>query len=76
MVNAYKTITKLLPGEKIRQLLEMEDTKGFRPLEFAVQQGRFLLFDAIFNTRDVYLVRETQVNMTTLCWYDVTDYES
>jgi len=33
------------------------------------------LMSAIFDTRDMYLVREDIIDMTAYRWYDITDYE-
>jgi len=39
-------------------------------------QGTLELMAAIFDTRDVYLMREEVIDLTSYRWYDVTEYEA
>lgn len=62
--------------EQFENLLLSENSKGLRPLEMAAHLGTFLIFHTIFETKGVYLTRESVQGIYTTQWFDVTDYES
>ena len=74
-VKIYTTLQKILSPFEIRNLLLMEDKEGLRPLELSVHASCLLIFDAIINTQDVYLVKKERISFREICWYDVTQYE-
>lgn len=74
VIMTYKHVCQSLKAKDLKRLLEMQNSGGFRPLEFAVQQGTLKLMSAILDTPDVYMIREEVVDVTAYQWYDITEY--
>src|SRR6218665_8579 len=74
VVDTYRSLCRMLSKDVMRKLLHMEESNGLRPLEFAAQQGTLQLMTAIFETPEVYVVREEIVGIFVHRWYDVTEY--
>ena len=74
VIATYRHLCEVLPHEKLLRLLMAENDEGFRPLEFAGQQGALDLMSAMFETRDVYVTREESIDVMIYQWYDVTEY--
>ena len=75
VVETYRSLCRMLSKDVMRKLLHMEESNGLRPLEFAAQQGTLQLMTAIFETPEVYVVKEEIVGISAYRWYDVTEYE-
>ena len=75
VVNTYHSLCRMLSKDVIRKLLHMEESNGLRPLEFAAHQGTLQLMSSIFETPEVYVVKEEIVGISVYRWYDVTEYE-
>ncbi len=59
------------------KLLYFTDNKlNLRPLEYAFHLATYDLALAMFDTRDIYLVKEWSEGIYRKVWYDVTDYET
>ncbi len=75
-VEIYEKLARILSPEEIKDLLMMEDKSGLRPLELSVHACSMKLFDAIFNTSGVYLVKIEKRDLEEEKWFDITDYEA
>ena len=75
-INCYKWLSANIDESVLHILLRDENADGLRPLELAAYLHLFPLFTVIFNTKDIYLVREEIHNFLSYKWYDVTDYEN
>ena len=75
-VEIYNRLKCDIALEDLRFLLHMEDFEGLRPLEMAVHLGCFAMFDAIFNTEHVYLVKMERKGFCHLLEYDISEYEA
>ena len=76
MTAVYRYLVQSLKPEVLKRLLLGESTLGLRPVEFAAQQGCFLLMLEIFNTDDIYVIQRENVGVTQYVWSDITEYES
>ena len=72
----YKYIELLISRKEMLLLLKLENHDGLRPVELASHFQAFLLLNAIFNTRDAYLMKSIVCGLTAVDYYDVSDYES
>ena len=72
----YNWLKGVLGENNLNDLLMSENKDGFRPIEYAAQQGTLLLMQAIFETKGKYVVREEVRGFFSYRWHDVTDYES
>ncbi len=75
-LETYDQLKVGLQQEDLNILLKMEDFEGLRPLEFAIHLGCVQMFDAIFNTEGLYLVRKDIRGFFCVKEYDITEYES
>ena len=74
-VELFEWFKNVINEEHLMKLLRVENCTELYPLELAAQLDRFALFEAIFNTDNVYVKRKIKQNLLTYTWYDVTDYE-
>ncbi len=75
-VNIYNRLKNDIAMADLQCLLHTEDFEGLRPLEMTVHLGCFAMFDAIFNTEHVYLVRMERKGFCHVLEYDISEYES
>ncbi len=74
-VNVYNRLKDDTQIESVKALLFMEDSDGLRPLEFAIHLGCLGMFEAIFETQDVYLVKKERKGFYDFIEYDISEYE-
>ena len=74
-VELFEWLKSVTTEEHLMNILRVENCTGLYPLELAAQLDRFALFEAIFNTGNIYVKRRIKQNLLTYTWYDVTDYE-
>ena len=75
-VAIYNRLRRTFSVDELNTLLKMEDFEGLRPLEFAIHLGCIKMFDAIFNTDGVYLIKSQRKGFYNVKEYDITEYES
>ena len=75
-VTIYNRLRRTFSVDELNALLKMEDCEGLRPLEFAMHLGCIKMFDAIFNTDGVYLIKNKRKGFYNVKEYDITEYES
>lgn len=76
MTLTYSVLLDLLTFEELRTLLMQENKRTLRPLEEAIFHETFELYNAMFQTKDIYMVKEINVGINTVQYFDVTEYES
>ena len=74
-VELFEWLKSVITEEHLMNLLRVENCTGLYPIELAAQLDRFALFEATFNTDNIYVKRRIKQNLITYTWYDVTDYE-
>ena len=74
-ISCYEWLSSNIDAISLQTLLKEEDSKGLNALELAAHLHLFRFFSVIFNTRDVYLIKEESRLSFSYKWYDVTDYE-
>ena len=75
VIESFRNLSKILPSKTLLDLMKTEEKHGLRPLEFAVHHGTLKLALAIFETRDLYIMREEIVGISVYRWYDITEYQ-
>lgn len=73
---AYATLSGCLGEDKMAELLSTKNRDGFRPVEFAAQQGTLLLLEAMLLTPGLYLKERWKKGLSQYTFVDVTEYES
>jgi hypothetical protein len=72
----FTDLTGFIAKQELKELLFQENVEGMRAVEFACQQGAFLLSSSIWNTEGIYRKQVKPTENEVLTLYDVTDYES
>ncbi len=75
-VGIYKRLKGDISSDTLAYLLMQEDLEGLRPLEFSMHLGCLEMFEAIFDTEDVYLVKRERKGFYDFLEYDISEYES
>ncbi len=75
-VDIYKRLKQDISPDTLAYLLMQEDLEGLRPLEFSMHLGCLGMFEAIFDTEDVYLVKRERKGFYDILEYDISEYES
>ncbi len=75
-VSVYKWLKYDISKKELNSLLMHEDYEELRPLEMAIHLSCICMFDAIFNTRDIYLIKKEKHGFYDTFEYDISEYES
>ena len=75
-INIYHHLNSILSSTITRSLLLKENDFGFRPLEWAANNGILGLTKVMLLTNNVYVIREENKGLAKYQWIDVTEYES
>ena len=75
LTKTYHFLVDTLTLKEIRKLLMQENNRALRPLEEAMFHEAFALFNAMFYTKGVYLIKEVRSGIQMVQYFDVTEYE-
>lgn len=63
-----------ITSDQVRQLMHQENKDGFRPVEFAAQQGCLMLMKTFLGS-SAYVTKVEKCGYINYQYYDVTEYE-
>ena len=76
MRDLYQKILQVIPTSDMKDMLFQENEERLRPVELACHLGVLGLFQDIFQTKGVYVIKEKRLGIFTEQYIDITDYET
>jgi hypothetical protein len=75
LITTYWKMYDMLGPDKMAQYNQHRNNEGLNPVEWALFLNTYGLALAMINTPGLYLVREVDLGVSVVRWYDVTNYE-